>query len=697
MDELKNKILLQKFKIIKRIGKGAFGSVYLGKDLSKEEYVAIKLEIRDQNDIILERETYILYMLKGLGIPQVIAYGHNLKYNILIQELLGKSLDNLLFDKKYKFSLKDSCMAGIQILDRLEYIHNKGIIHRDIKADNFLIGIKKKEIIYIIDFGLAKQYLNNKTGKHVKYCVNKKWSGTSRFASANTLKGIEPSRRDDMESFCYLLLYLMKGSLPWDQINEPSEINEILIIYKMKEYMPADIMFKDLPWQMSEFYKYCKNLNFEQKPNYNYLRKLLINILEYIGEKNDLYFSWIINISPSINKSKTGIINRIKKINFNYNSCNNSPKNEKEKQIILNKNTLPKKYIHVKNINSFEEINKGNIDEKNKELKNHILGHSYIIKRNYIKSQSPNTKRTLIKNEKEKKEKKENKIDINKNKVVIDLTDFIENKKANEIKSYKAKLFNYRINKKKKLIKSKIINMNSWSEEKIPKKFNNNSFNNIYKIKFPIKKVGTYSIIDFSGIKFKNAHKNGIDDIHLDKKAISPKLSKKIIRLNINKFIKNKNNSFIKTKNTQSFSFIKEFQSTNNQKNKNPKNDKLNIISTKRKMTSFMKNCYINQNALMNSTNNIYNKKILKINSENKSNSNLIKHKNTDNRFLYNRTMKNDIKKIIFENDKIKKKRNLFINLNINNSININGLYVNNGYKTQTKNVNSNTLFKGKI
>ena len=694
MDELKNKILLQKFKIIKRIGKGAFGSVYLGKDLSKEEYVAIKLEIRDQNDIILERETYILYMLKGLGIPQVIAYGHNLKYNILIQELLGKSLDNLLFDKKYKFSLKDSCMAGIQILDRLEYIHNKGIIHRDIKADNFLIGIKKKEIIYIIDFGLAKQYLNNKTGKHVKYCVNKKWSGTSRFASANTLKGIEPSRRDDMESFCYLLLYLMKGSLPWDQINEPSEINEILIIYKMKEYMPADIMFKDLPWQMSEFYKYCKNLNFEQKPNYNYLRKLLINILEYIGEKNDLYFSWIINISPSINKSKTGIINRIKKINFNYNSCNNSPKNEKEKQIILNKNTLPKKYIHVKNINSFEEINKGNIDEKNKELKNHILGHSYIIKRNYIKSQSPNTKRTLIKNE---KEKKENKIDINKNKVVIDLTDFIENKKANEIKSYKAKLFNYRINKKKKLIKSKIINMNSWSEEKIPKKFNNNSFNNIYKIKFPIKKVGTYSIIDFSGIKFKNAHKNGIDDIHLDKKAISPKLSKKIIRLNINKFIKNKNNSFIKTKNTQSFSFIKEFKSTNNQKNKNPKNDKLNIISTKRKMTSFMKNCYINQNALMNSTNNIYNKKILKINSENKSNSNLIKHKNTDNRFLYNKTMKNDIKKIIFENDKIKKKRNLFINLNINNSININGLYVNNGYKTQTKNVNSNTLFKGKI
>ena len=334
MEELTNKIILKKYRIIKRIGKGSFGSVFLGKNIQQNDFVAIKLESKNQTDTILERETYILYSLKGFGIPEVITYGQNIKYNILIQELLGKSIDKIFFEKNRKFSMKDCCMIGIQILDRLEYIHSKYIIHRDIKADNFLIGLKNKGIIYIIDFGLAKQYKSRKTGKHVKFVINKKWSGTSRFASANTLRGVEPSRRDDLESFCYLLLYLMKGSLPWDHINEESEINEILIIYKMKQYMTPEMLFRDLPLQMAKFYKYCKSLEFEQKPNYKYLRSLLISILKNIGEQNDLHFCWIIN--TTLNKCKSGFINNKSKEKDNKKEIIKTMNNSKSNQNKIN-------------------------------------------------------------------------------------------------------------------------------------------------------------------------------------------------------------------------------------------------------------------------------------------------------------------------------------------------------------------------
>ena len=124
------------------------GQFFLGKNFQQNDYGAIKVELKNQNDTILEREAYILYSLKGFGIPEVIAYGQNIKYNILIQELLGKSINIIFYEKNMKLSMKDCCMIGIQILDRLEYIHY--IIHRDIKADNFLIGLKNRAIIYIL-------------------------------------------------------------------------------------------------------------------------------------------------------------------------------------------------------------------------------------------------------------------------------------------------------------------------------------------------------------------------------------------------------------------------------------------------------------------------------------------------------------------------------------------------------------------
>ena len=130
MEDLKNKIILKKYKIIQRIGKGSFGSVFLGKIIQKNDYVAIKVESKNQNDTILEKEASILYSLKGFGIPEVITYGQNAKYNILVQELLGKSIDKIFHEKNKAFTMKDCCMIGLQILDRLEYVHSLLEWHR---------------------------------------------------------------------------------------------------------------------------------------------------------------------------------------------------------------------------------------------------------------------------------------------------------------------------------------------------------------------------------------------------------------------------------------------------------------------------------------------------------------------------------------------------------------------------------------
>ena len=147
-----------RYKIIKKLDVGTFGQVYLGLNLKNNEKVAIKLEPKKNPLYFLETEAYYLYMLKGIvGLPKIEAYGHNEKYNILVETLLGKSLQYLFYKNNKYFCLKDILMIGIQIIERLESIHSKHIIHRDLKPENFLIGYTDPYLIYLIDFGLSKK------------------------------------------------------------------------------------------------------------------------------------------------------------------------------------------------------------------------------------------------------------------------------------------------------------------------------------------------------------------------------------------------------------------------------------------------------------------------------------------------------------------------------------------------------------
>ena len=225
-------LLFKKYYILSRIDEGSFGSIYLAKNVVTNENVAIKVESRKQFKPLLEREAYILFYLRGPGLPQIKTFGKTHDYFILVQTLLGPSLSNLIDDFALNFTVKDICMLSIQMLERLEYIHSKNYIHRDIKPHNFLMGLKDPNMVYIIDFGLSKKY-RSKKGNHIKFSITNNIIGTPRYCSINALRGAELSRKDDLESLFYVILYLFRGNVPWQNLKIRSrnerfnKINEI--------------------------------------------------------------------------------------------------------------------------------------------------------------------------------------------------------------------------------------------------------------------------------------------------------------------------------------------------------------------------------------------------------------------------------------------------------------------------------------
>jgi len=207
---LKNRIIFQKYKFIKIIGKGAFGYVFKGINIQNSTDIAIKVEKKSSLFHFLEAECNFLSFLKGYGIPEIKSYGYSNNFYFLIEELLGTNLTQI-YNTRKTLSLKDITMVAIQAIDRIEFIHSKYVIHRDIKPENFLLGKDNKSIIYLIDFGMARKYKSSRTGKHLKYSLTGKLFGTFRYLSYNASRGVEQSRRDDLESIGYMLVFLRNG------------------------------------------------------------------------------------------------------------------------------------------------------------------------------------------------------------------------------------------------------------------------------------------------------------------------------------------------------------------------------------------------------------------------------------------------------------------------------------------------------
>ena len=287
-----NKYIFKKYKPIKKIGEGKFGNIYSTIKLKDKNVFAMKTEKRNMLTETLESEAYYLYILQGFGIPKLITYGHTKNYNILIETLLDISLHDKFFRNKKVCNIFDACLIGIQIIDRLEWIHSKNIIYRDIKPEHFLLGINDPNTIYIVDFGLCKKYRSSKTGKHVLPKLTKMFNGTLLYSSINAMKGKELSRRDDLISLGYMLVYLIKRNLPW-KFDNTSKI-KFFEILNLKETDGNGELFNQIPSEFIEFIKYSKNLKFEEDPNYSYLRSLFIKILNNMNiNYRTLSFSWI--------------------------------------------------------------------------------------------------------------------------------------------------------------------------------------------------------------------------------------------------------------------------------------------------------------------------------------------------------------------------------------------------------------------
>lgn len=288
-----------KYRLVRKIGSGSFGDIYLGINITSGEEVAVKLESHKARHPQLLYESKLYKILQGgVGIPHIRWYGQEKEYNVLVMDLLGPSLEDLFNFCSRRFSMKTVLMLADQMIGRIEYVHTKNFIHRDIKPDNFLMGIGRHcNKVFLIDFGLAKKYRDNRTRQHIAYREDKNLTGTARYASVNAHLGIEQSRRDDLESLGYVLMYFNRGTLPWQGLKTPKAATKKQKYEKISEKKmatPVEILCKGYPAEFAMYLNYCRGLRFEEAPDYMYLRQLFRILFRTLNHQYDYVFDWTI-------------------------------------------------------------------------------------------------------------------------------------------------------------------------------------------------------------------------------------------------------------------------------------------------------------------------------------------------------------------------------------------------------------------
>lgn len=279
-------LIAGKFQVSEKIGSGSFGDIYMGVNVQTGAPVAIKLEsVKAQHPLLVFESKLYKLISNGVQIPAVHWYGVEGDYNVMVIDLLGPSLEDLFNYCDRKFTHKTIAAIGQQMIDAIEYVHSRGFLHRDIKPENFLMGVQKKAgDVYIIDFGLAKRYRNPRTSQHIPFRNDRKLTGTARYVSINTHRGIEQSRRDDLEAIGYVLMYFCRGNLPWQErylggLKGGTKEDKYKRILDKKESTSLEILGKAAPPELNAYLNYVRNLSFEDRPDYAWCRWQFIMIV----------------------------------------------------------------------------------------------------------------------------------------------------------------------------------------------------------------------------------------------------------------------------------------------------------------------------------------------------------------------------------------------------------------------------------
>ena len=392
LDPMIGRIFFNKYTLIKKLGEGSFGSIYSAK--SQHNWYAIKLENKNRSQYLLENEAYIMSYLQGKRIPFIKSFGYSGDYNVLVMELMGKSLEEIFENLPIK-KMSVNCVGklGLQMVDILEHIHEKHIIHRDIKPDNFVMGKgEKSKYLYLLDFGLAKKYRSSTTLKHYPMIKKKNLTGTARYASINALNGLTQSRRDDLEAVGYVLLYFLRGKLPWQGLHLKNKEDRYRKIMEIKMDTSPYQLCKGFPKEFEEYVEYTRNLEYEDDPDYANLKNLFNSILKEDNSEN--VYDWDIgnktlNTSTTNNTSQKAFLVKDK-----Y-------KNKKCINILDNNNN---NMVDIDNeINEFDErIKKPKIDQNEDSkfsirMKNKKEGfyNSQIVEYSNIKTNILNTEENL--------------------------------------------------------------------------------------------------------------------------------------------------------------------------------------------------------------------------------------------------------------------------------------------------------------